>query len=450
MVKGKECKKCGKHFTTGNDRKIYCSNSCKNKAYRERHMIPEPEFLRPKPKKAKKRRTIRRNRSLNGIVEDVKPVTVMAEDEELTTVKEKVKISKPHPQHVKYRNKIKTLESQSDIIIAEKNRLLRRFTAIANNNPEIASTLAGAAIGSSSYVLSQGKKEVDYAKAAWFGIFGGAIGYLASALTKKSEYQKANELRGIQTKVSNLDNQLNQLQIAKHQIGVWLKSTPKHQIVIEERERQVVKKKDVFEAPVKKMDLESVKVTVKSDTEFSRPKEVPLSKFQEMKFNTMGFKGRWLDLLGDPQRGFKMLVWGENGNGKSTFSLDFAKYLANGFGHVLYNSSEERLSHSLQKKLLGFKSEFFTITEGKTFNELKELLKNPKYSIIFIDSVNDMMMGYDEFKGLVDTYPQRCFIYIMQVTKDGNFKGDNRFAHLADIKVQVSNYEPILEKSRYL
>ena len=50
--------------------------------------------------------------------------------------------------------------------------------------------------------------------------------------------------------------------------------------------------------------------------------------FAEMEFETLGFMGKWLDLIGDPAEGFTAMVFGKPKTGKSFLCIDFAGYLA--------------------------------------------------------------------------------------------------------------------------
>ena len=49
-----------------------------------------------------------------------------------------------------------------------------------------------------------------------------------------------------------------------------------------------------------------------------------------------------------------MMVYDKLGQGKSYFTLELLEYLASNFGTVLFNSSEEGASLSLQNKINSF------------------------------------------------------------------------------------------------
>lgn len=49
--------------------------------------------------------------------------------------------------------------------------------------------------------------------------------------------------------------------------------------------------------------------------------------FANMQFETIGLKGKWFDLIGDPSSNFTAMVFGKPKMGKSYLCIDFAGYL---------------------------------------------------------------------------------------------------------------------------
>ena len=52
----------------------------------------------------------------------------------------------------------------------------------------------------------------------------------------------------------------------------------------------------------------------------------------------------------------------------------------------------------------------------------------------------------EELRNLDST---RGFVSIHQVTKSGEFKGNNKFLHNCDVEIMVQDRKPIVKKSRY-
>ncbi len=180
--------------------------------------------------------------------------------------------------------------------------------------------------------------------------------------------------------------------------------------------------------------------------------------FNAMHFDTLPFDQAsagedidYYELLDNPEINFRFMLYGQNGNGKSTFAVKFAKFLSEKFGKTLFCSSEEGISISLQNKVKHIKNKNFFVVACKTGKELITLLKrreNFDIDFIFIDSINDMNITLEEFTQIIELKP-RGVVYIMQCNKDGSFRGKNAFAHDCDIRVRVENFEPHTEKNRY-
>ena len=154
--------------------------------------------------------------------------------------------------------------------------------------------------------------------------------------------------------------------------------------------------------------------------------------FANLHFNSIGFSGKWLNLIGDPSPGFTAMVFGRPKMGKSYLCVDFAGYLARNHGTVLYVANEEKLDATLQMKL--------NDTEVKHENlfvsdYLPEDLS--KYQFIILDSVNKLGLSPKDLENLKKNNPGKSFIFIFQTTKDGKFKGANSYQHDVDIVIEV-------------
>jgi KaiC/GvpD/RAD55 family RecA-like ATPase len=89
-----------------------------------------------------------------------------------------------------------------------------------------------------------------------------------------------------------------------------------------------------------------------------------------MDFQTIGLKGKYLELIGDPSIGFTAMVYGLPKSGKSTMCLDFANHLASNHGKVLYCAVEEGFGYTLKEKIerLGAQHANLYITDRVTEN----------------------------------------------------------------------------------
>lgn len=162
--------------------------------------------------------------------------------------------------------------------------------------------------------------------------------------------------------------------------------------------------------------------------------------------HVLAFHSFWLSLFGKPAKNFTMMFHGEPHNGKTIFLLKFAQFLAENFGKVLYVSSEEFASTTMTSKVKEFLNPF---PERLHFSEN---LKDPKlseYDFIILDSVNDLGLKINEYKEIRKKHPDTAFIFILQHTKAGEFKGGKDWEHLAEVVGEVEKGVVTITKNRY-
>ncbi len=166
--------------------------------------------------------------------------------------------------------------------------------------------------------------------------------------------------------------------------------------------------------------------------------------FSELKFDTIGFMGKWKELIGDPSEGFTAMVFGKPKMGKSYFSIDWAGYLARNHGKTLYVAKEEMLDKTLQLKIREKKVEhpelFFSdyLIEDLT-----------PYQYIFLDSVTSLKLTPEDLRALENSNPGKSFIYVFQVNKAGSARGTNEFLHNVDIVVEIPERGKAVQFGRF-
>jgi hypothetical protein len=164
------------------------------------------------------------------------------------------------------------------------------------------------------------------------------------------------------------------------------------------------------------------------------------------KLDLLNFFSFWHSLFGSPARNFTMMFHGEPHNGKTIFLLKLAQYLAENFGEVLYVSSEEFASPTMTKKV----NEFLNPLPSRL--HFAENLNDPdlsQYQFIILDSVNDLGLKINQYKELRKEHPDKAFIFILQHTKAGDFKGGKDWEHIAEIAGEVEKGVVTLTKNRY-
>lgn len=166
--------------------------------------------------------------------------------------------------------------------------------------------------------------------------------------------------------------------------------------------------------------------------------------FANLQFETIGLKGKWFDLIGDPSSNFTAMVFGKPKMGKSYLCIDFAGYLARNHGKVLYVAKEEGLDMTLQKKL---NDKDVAHPNLYVASLLPENLS--PYDFIFLDSVNRLGFTPDDINLLRSDNPVKSFILIFQTAKTGNFKGSQSFQHDVDVVIEVPERGRAVQMGRF-
>lgn len=156
-------------------------------------------------------------------------------------------------------------------------------------------------------------------------------------------------------------------------------------------------------------------------------------------YTKYNFSGKWNDFVGQPSKNFHAMIYGRPKQGKSILAVQFAQYLSENFGRVLYIASEEGFSVTLQKKVAEFAQDNpnLDFANYRNFDQIKEALHVRKYQFVFIDSVNFIKITPEDVEDLKAQNKGTAFITIQQATKNGNFRGSQEFAHNCDMVIRV-------------
>jgi len=166
--------------------------------------------------------------------------------------------------------------------------------------------------------------------------------------------------------------------------------------------------------------------------------------FANMEFATIGLRGKWHKLIGDPSSNFTAMVFGKPKMGKSYLCIDFAGYLARYHGKVLYVAKEEGLDYTLQQKLNDK-----DVAHPNLFvaSILPESLV--QYDFIFLDSVNKLGLAPEDLNRLKQLNPTKSSLFIFQSTKEGKFRGANTFQHDVDVVIEVPEKGKAVQFGRF-
>ncbi len=179
---------------------------------------------------------------------------------------------------------------------------------------------------------------------------------------------------------------------------------------------------------------------------------ISVKQLLKMKFKELPFKGVWYKSIGIPEQNGIWIIYGQSGNGKTSFCLKLAKYISQ-LTSVAYDTLEEGARRSMQVAMTREKMEEagkFMILDREPISELRMRLdkrKSPK--VIFIDSFQYTGMNYRDACALKEDYPQKLFIYVSHAEgKLPQGRSAKKVEYDADVKIRVEGYKAFF-KSRY-
>jgi hypothetical protein len=180
--------------------------------------------------------------------------------------------------------------------------------------------------------------------------------------------------------------------------------------------------------------------------DFRLPRALTVDNVIKKKRNILKFDGTFKDLIGNPELTGSWLVWGDSGNGKTTFVMQLCKYLSQ-FENVLYDSLEEGNSESIKMALIRVgmsevpKSKFHLL-DMEPIEILKiRLRKRRSPKVVVIDSAQYAGMTYDDYKELRYEFRDKLFIIIShEQGKLPDGKVAQRIRYDSFVKIRVVGY----------
>lgn len=134
------------------------------------------------------------------------------------------------------------------------------------------------------------------------------------------------------------------------------------------------------------------------------------------KRHTFPFSGAWADAFGQPERTGVWFVWGNSGNGKSSFVMQLCKELCK-YDRVVYDSLEEGDSMTMHQSLLrhGMSDvgRRFNLLDAEPMDELQERLSRRKsWNIAIIDSFQYTQMSYRDYIRMKEQNRDKLLIFV--------------------------------------
>lgn len=282
-----------------------------------------------------------------------------------------------------------------------------------------------------------------------YGILGTTVGAIAKAATEDyREKDKKEKIAAIKKRMDEIRRDYALLKQTISNTQKQLGQTPRflfsNKLVINPE----------YEKTLSGLNKEPEKEINKISNEASRfksDKVIRATDLVNQTFSSFNFKGVWREFFGLPSTNFHILIHGNSGEGKSTFCLWFAKYLAENFGVVLYVSGEEGTNKTFYDKLkfCAANVKDLHILDVRTGDEFMQEINENEAHFIFLDSLHDMNIDAEKLKQIFQKYKNSAFICIDQNNKKGDLLGANEKKHICDVVVNVKNYTAETTKNRF-
>jgi hypothetical protein len=504
----KKCLMCETPFNGKRNDTLFCSNSCKAKHWRLKKegqlngLAPLPDINTPptkqeltelvfndvietnqtqNPEKTEKEKEYKndnnndkKNTNLNQkiITEPNHNTNLILNTNNQTKPFINKTVQVPNPNYQLTEKKLNQCKADIKTCISELQNIEQQITDWQSKNGNSCFTIgagSGAVLGYQlgSSENSKGKKKTDD-KRLLYAFLGGILGLGAGAalrsVTEESREKNKNEalqkLKQMQTEYQYYLGKLKiqekellaQLQKEKPQIEKTITllnpafgiEPPKPNTIATTTKNTSTQANTstnlsqiLSQTPPQKQSLETDKIS-------------SMQTVAGMKYHLLNFKNKWLDFFGLPQTNFFCVIHGMSGEGKTNFSIQFAKYLAENFGNVLYISGEEGFAPTFQQKIktLGAAIPNLYAADIRTGQDILKDVPN-KYHFIIIDSVNNMNIDPELMKAIRNKFKQSGIIAICQSTKDGKIRGSYQIVHDSDITVHVVKGIATTTKNRF-
>lgn len=174
---------------------------------------------------------------------------------------------------------------------------------------------------------------------------------------------------------------------------------------------------------------------------------------KQKRYEFLDLEPKYKELMGEPERNFTAILYGESGSGKSVFALQFAEYFADNFGKVLYNSHEEGANKTIQDRVNNFEvdAKRLWIADCFDFEEMCDYIQRNYYRLVIIDSVKYMRFTIEQLKELRERFSRRQITILMidfGAAKGSPASGKD-LIHASDVKMFFKN-GTVHSTSRYL
>lgn len=201
-------------------------------------------------------------------------------------------------------------------------------------------------------------------------------------------------------------------------------------------------------------ELETEKIRVKREEEerakLEAPTPSPIQVHEDFKIisasDVNGLESekylldkKWRYFLNYLPKSFNAIIYGLPKAGKSHLAIQFAQYLQNKFGNVMYVSGEEGVEEPFNDKLKKWGAKFNVAYDVKGSFGIMKAIERTRPKFVFIDSLNRLGLNVNDIITFKETFPNTVFMYVMQSTKEGKFKGSQSIEHEVTSTIKVDS-----------
>lgn len=183
-------------------------------------------------------------------------------------------------------------------------------------------------------------------------------------------------------------------------------------------------------------------------------KALSVNSLLSKKYNTINLSEPWYQAFGEPEDNGVWFVYGQTGNGKTSFMWQMVKELSN-HGRVAYNSLEEghaqTVQHAVDRAGLSAEERKRVIIISEDIPELKKRLKRQKSpKFIFIDSFQYTNMSWSDYLDLKKSAIGKVLIIVSQVDgRQPSGRTATRVKFDASLKIWIEGFRAT-SQGRYI
>jgi molybdopterin-guanine dinucleotide biosynthesis protein len=167
------------------------------------------------------------------------------------------------------------------------------------------------------------------------------------------------------------------------------------------------------------------------------------------KKETIPFTGAWQEAFGNPEWVGTWMIWGHEGSGKTSFTMQLCKELSQ-WRKVCYNSLEQKQSLTMQNAIRDYnmvqcRRGGFQVLPGEPLDKFSDrLLQRRAPDVVVIDSFQRARMSYERYVEFADKHPDKLIILVSKA--DGSqpkTRPAQNVLYDTDLRIHVKHFRAI-------